>query len=126
VTPFDQAQKHLSKAREFLEAAEVNRDLELNNAATSEAVISAINSKDAICLTLTGRTNRNENHNEAVSELRRAGRAGADLAPTLSRLLKLKTKSQYTPVSVTPSDAVRAVQWAQRLMTGAEDVFAGR
>ena len=57
---------------------------------------------------------------------RRAGRAGADLAPTLSRLLKLKTKSQYTPVSVTPSDAVRAVLWAQRLMTGAEDVFAGR
>ena len=126
MTPFDQAQKHLSKAREFLEAAEVNRDLELNNAATSDAVISAINSKDAICLTLTGRTNKNENHNEAVSELRMAGRGGADLAPTLSRLLKLKTKSQYTPVSVTPSDAVRAVQWAQRLMTGAEDVFAGR
>ena len=60
MTPFDQAQKHLSKAREFLEAAEVNRDLELNNAATSDAVISAINSKDAICLTLTGRTNKNE------------------------------------------------------------------
>ncbi len=123
MTPFDQAHQHLSKAREFLEAAEANRDLELFNAATSDA--SAINSKDAICLTLTGRTNKSENHNEAVSELRRAGRAGAHLAPTLSRL-KLKTKSQYAPVSVTPSDTTRAVQWAQRLMTGAEDVFAGR
>jgi uncharacterized protein (UPF0332 family) len=102
VTPFDQAQKHLSKAREFLEAAEANRDLELYNAATSAAVISAINSKDAICLTLTGRTSKSENHNEAVSDLRKAGRAGTDLAPTLSRLLRLKTKSQYTPVSVTP------------------------
>ena len=119
MTPFDHAQRHLSKAREFLEAAEANRDMERHNAATSDAVISAINSKDAICLTLTGRTNKGENHNEAVSELRRAGRAGADLAPTLSRLLKLKTK-------VTQSDAARAVQWAQRLMTGAEDVFAGR
>jgi hypothetical protein len=96
VTPFDQAHQHLSKAREFLEAAEANRDLELFNAATSDAVISAINSKDAICLTLTGRTNKSENHNEAVSELRRAGRAGAHLAPTLSRLLKLKT-SPNTP-----------------------------
>jgi uncharacterized protein (UPF0332 family) len=126
VTPFDQAHLHLSKAREFLEAAEANQDLELYNAATSAAVISAINSKDAICLSLTGRTNKSENHNEAVSDLRRAGRAGADLAPTLSRLLKLKTKSQYSPVSVTSSDTSRAVQWAQRLMTGAEDVFAGR
>ncbi|HET9778616.1 MAG TPA: HEPN domain-containing protein [Propionibacteriaceae bacterium] len=124
MTPFDQAQKHHSKAREFLEAAEANRDLELFNAATSAAV--AINSKDAICLTLAGRTNKSENHNEAVSELRRAGRAGADLAPTLSRLLKLTTKSQYAPVSATPSDTTRAVQCAQRLMTGAEDVFAGR
>ena len=126
MTPFDHAQRHLSKAREFLEAAEASRDLELYNAATSDAVISAINSKDAICLTLTGRTNKGENHNEAVSELRRAGPAGAVLAPTLSRLFKLKTKSQYSPVSVTPSDAGRAVQWAQRLITGAEDVFAGR
>jgi uncharacterized protein (UPF0332 family) len=126
VTPFDQAHLHLSKAREFLEAAEANQDLELYNAATSAAVISAINSKDAICLSLTGRTNKSENHNEAVSDLRRAGRAGADLAPTLSRLLKLNTKSQYSPVSVTSSDAMRAVLWAERLMTGAEDVFAGR
>ena len=126
MTSFDQAQEHLSKAREFLEAAEVSRDLELYNAATSAAVISAINAKDAICLTLTGRTNKSENHNEAVSDLRRAGRAGADLAPTLSRLLRLKTKSQYSSVSVTPSDAASAVQWAQRLMTGAKEVFAGR
>jgi uncharacterized protein (UPF0332 family) len=126
VTPFDDAQQHLSKAREFLEAAEVNRELKLFNAATSDAVISAINSKDAICLTLTGRTTKGENHQAAVSELKQAGRAGADLAPTLSRLLKLKTKSQYTPVSITPSDAARAVQWAQRLIASAEEVIAGR
>lgn len=80
MTALDDAQVHLSKAREFLEAAEVNRDLALNNAATSDAVISGINSKDAICLTLTGRTNRGDNHTEAVSELKRAGRAGVDSA----------------------------------------------
>ena len=78
--PFGHAQLHISKAREFLEAAEANRDLELYNAATSDAVICAINCKDAICLTLTGRTSKGENHLEAVSELRRTGRAGAELA----------------------------------------------
>ena len=86
MTPFDNAQLHLSKAREFLEAAEANRDMELNNAATSDAVISAINSKDAICLALTGRTNKGETHDEAVSELRRLVPRvgpGPDTEPTL-------------------------------------------
>ena len=56
MTAFKEAQLHLSKAREFLEAAEVNRDRNLHNPTTSDAIISAINSKDAICLALTGRT----------------------------------------------------------------------
>jgi len=89
------ARAHLSKAREFLEAAEVNRDLELFNAATSAAVISGINSKDAICT-------------------------------TLSRLLKLKTKSQYQPVSVAAADATKAVEWATRLLEGADEVVSSR
>lgn len=50
----DEARAHLAKAREFLTAAELNLDLDLFNAATSNAVISGINSKDAICLRLTG------------------------------------------------------------------------
>jgi len=126
MTAFKEAQLHLSKAREFLEAAEANRDRNLHNPATSDAIISAINSKDAICLALTGRTNKSDNHGEAVSELTRAGRAGADLSPTLNRLLKLKTKSQYAPLSVTPANANKALEWAQRMLSGAQDVVAGR
>jgi hypothetical protein len=61
-----------------------------------------------------------------VPELKRAGPAGADLSPTLNRLLKLKTKSQYAPFSVAPSSANKAVEWAQRMFTGARDVVAGR
>ena len=87
---------------------------------------SAINSKDAICLALTGRTNKSDNRGEAVSELRRAGRAGADLSPTLNRLLKLKARSQYAPLSVASSSANKAVEWAQRMFSGAQDVVAGR
>jgi uncharacterized protein (UPF0332 family) len=48
MTALEEAQLHLSKAREFLEAADASRDRKLYNAATSDAIISAINSKDAI------------------------------------------------------------------------------
>ena len=126
MTASEEAQLHLSKAREFLEAAQGNRDRKLYNAATSDAIISAINSKDAICLALAGRTSKSDNHLDAVAELKRAGPAGAELSSTLNRLLKLKTRSQYAPLSVAPSTANRAAEWAQRMLTGAQDAVAGR
>jgi hypothetical protein len=126
VTASEDAQLHLSKALEFLEAAEINQDRQLHNAATSDAIISAINSKDAICLALTGSTNKSDNHVDAVSELKRAGRVGAELSPTLGQLLKLKTRSQYAPLSVAPAHATKAVEWAERMLSAAQDVVAGR
>ena len=100
MTTLELARLHLSKAEEFLEAAETNLDQKLYNATTSDAIISAINAKDAICLGLTGHTSKSDNHAEAVQELKRAGRAGSELSATLNRLLKLKTRSQYAPMSV--------------------------
>jgi len=108
VTTLDDARAHLAKAREFLEASRVNLDLKLFNAATSDAVISGINSKDAICLRLTGTTRKADGHHEAVAELKAAGSAGLGLASTLSRLLTLKTKSQYQSASVAAVDGFRA------------------
>jgi len=125
MTASSDARIHVAKAGEFLEAAQANLGLKLYNAATSDAIISGINSKDVICLVLTGRTTKSDNHAGAVAELRGAGRAGATLAPTLNRLLRLKTKSQYTPTSVGPSDAARAVEWAHRMLSGATDTLAG-
>lgn len=78
------ARAHVSRAREFLEAA------------------------------------------EAIAELRAAGPAGVALTSTLSRLLKLKTKSQYQPVSVAAADATKAVEWATRLLEGADEVVSSR
>lgn len=120
------ARSHLQKAREFLDAAHVSLDWEQFNAATSNAVISGINSKDAICLRLTGTTKKADNHGEGVAELKAAGPVGAKLAPTLSRLLTLKTKSQYQSLSVAAGDAKKAIDWATRLLEGAEEVVAGR
>lgn len=126
MTTLDDARAHLAKAREFLAAARSNLDLELFNAATSDAVISGINSKDAICVRLTGTTRKADGHHEAVAELNAAGPGGAALAPTLSRLLKLKTKSQYQSASVAAADAAKAVEWAARLLEGAEVVVSSR
>lgn len=116
------AKAHLAKAREFLEAARLGHEMDLFNAATSDAVVSGINSKDAICLLLTGVSRRSDAHFDAVAELRSAGPAGKDLASTLSRLLKLKTKSQYQAASVAATDAAKAIEWAARMQAVAEKV----
>ena len=116
------ARAHLGKAKEFLEAAHASNDLQLFNAATANAVTSGIHAKDAICLTLTGGTSKAESHEEAVRELAASGPAGQALAPTLRRLLKAKTKSQYQASSVPASEATRATEWASRLLEGAQRV----
>jgi uncharacterized protein (UPF0332 family) len=126
MTALSEARAHLEKAREFLEAAQTSLEFDQFNAATSNAAISGINSKDAICLKLTGRTRKADNHTEAVAELKAVGPTGAKLAPTLSRLLKLKTKSQYQSVSIAISDAKKAIEWATRLLEGAEEVVSAR
>ena len=119
MTALDTARAHLDKAREFLQAAELVLDLELYNAAASNAVIAGINAKDAICLKLTGRTAKTDTHEPAVKELRAAGPGTSELATTLGRLLRLKPKSQYQQASVSASDAAKAVEWAERLVEGA-------
>ncbi len=119
----DDARSHLIKAAEFLAAARANLTADRFNAATSDAVVSGINSKDAICLKLTGRTAQTDNHHSAVAELKGSGREGADLAPTLDRLLKLKTRSQYQTISVARSDAENAARWAEKLEDGARRII---
>lgn len=69
----EDAHAHLAKAQEFLAAAEFTLDLDLFNAATSSAVSSGINSKDAICLRLTGVSRKTDDHAQAVAELAQAG-----------------------------------------------------
>ena len=121
-TPLQDARAHVDKAHEFLAAAESEASEERYNAATSNAVLSGINSKDAICLTLTGITGKGEDHRSAVPELKRSGKAGADLAPTLGRLLRLKTRAQYQTTSVAKKDAESAVRWASQLCDAAQRI----
>jgi hypothetical protein len=79
----DDARAHLAKAREFLEAAELTNDLGLFNAAASSAVTSGINSKDAICLTLTGRTRKRTTTSKLLpSSRQQVPRVARPLAPS--------------------------------------------
>jgi len=116
------AREHLVKAREFLEVAELSQDLGLYNAAACNAVTSGINAKDAICLAATGETGKNDNHNQAIAELKKSGRVGNALATTFSRLLKLKPKAQYQSESISATEATKAVDWAAKVFEGARSV----
>lgn len=116
MTALTEARAHLRKAREFLDAARLALDAELFNAATSSAVTSAINAKDAICLSLTGKTAKTENHAAAVAELRGAGAAARPVATTLGRVLKLKNRSQYQADDGARADATKAVDWATTMV----------
>jgi hypothetical protein len=122
VTPLQAARGHLAKAQEFLAEAKSALANGHPNAATSNAVIAGINAKDAICLVLVGKTSKADDHRQAVPELRKAGKIGADLAVTLDRLLKPKTKSQYQSLSMVIKDAEAAVKHAARLVEQAEQV----
>lgn len=119
MTPLELARGHLAKAQEFVEEAEAALGNGHPNVATSNAVIAGINAKDAICLLLVGATSKLADHARAVPELRTAGKIGAELAPTLDRLLKSKTKSQYQSISVATRDAELAVRQAMRLVAEA-------
>lgn len=122
MTALSDARAHLGKARQFLESARISQDFELYDAAASSAVVSGINSKDAICLALTGDTTRSEDHTQAVKELRQSGPAGSELASTFSRLLGLKTPAQYLTRATAQSQAEKAIEWAQRIYDAAEGV----
>lgn len=122
MSPLNEAHLHLRKAQEFLEAAKLNLEAGLHNPAASDAVLSGINSKDAICFKLVGRTGKTQNHNEAATELEKAGKRAKELAPALRRLIGLKSKSQYQTVSISPKDAANAVEWAKKLLNGAVEI----
>lgn len=130
MTVLEDAKLHLMKAREFLEAADIDFDHDLYNAAISNAVISGINSKDAICLTLVRSSEKSMKHTNAVGELEAAGAmtrhasTTSRLAGLLEQLLTMKTRAQYAPYKFTHDDAASAVNDAQQLLDGAIKIVA--
>ena len=114
MTAQEDAKAHLANAEEFLEAASMANDAGLCNAATSNAVISGINSKSAICLQLTGRTGKTGNNAADVAELKTSGGVDQALVATFDQLLR----------ATSASDAEDAIAWAGQLLEAARGVVA--
>lgn len=123
MSPLETARAHLVKAEEFLAEAESALKSGHLSVATSNAVIAGINAKDAIRLALVGKTSKSDDHRQAVPELRTAGKAGAELASTLDRLLKPKTRAQYQSLPMARKDAETAVRQGGQLVAGARTVL---
>jgi hypothetical protein len=110
------AQLHLAElAGESSPPAEVK-------AAISCAVLAGIAASDAACCTALGRTNRSENHRDAVELLGQVSPGGTGAARQLDRLLSLKDESQYGFTRLTGRKLQQAVRRARALMTHAEAV----
>jgi len=118
----DDTINHLHKAREFLDAASLEFGRELFTAAASLALLTDINAEDAICLRLTGRTGKSDDHRSAVPELAAASPTGKALESTFRRLLGLKTTAQYQAAPISRTDATKSVDWATRTVDTARDV----
>jgi hypothetical protein len=88
----------LADARAQLQLAELAGDgsppAEIK-AAVSSAVLAGIAACDAACSKALGRTNRSQNHRDAVELLGQVAPGGTDAAKQLERLLGLKDESQY-------------------------------
>jgi HEPN domain-containing protein len=116
-TPAD-ARAWLGNAREFLDTARVALDRNRPNAAAGCAVTAGINAGDAIAAALTGEHSAGQ-HDEAVKLLGGVGREGTTAARQLEQLLRHKSAAQYDPSPVSTTDARRAVELAERLVSRA-------
>lgn len=92
-----QARSYLSKAEEYLAAAENELQAKRPIAATSLAIHAAINAADAVCGVRFGKRAAGQDHDLAGELLKEAGRGGAELGTDLRRLLPMKTKAEYDP-----------------------------
>lgn len=92
-------------------------------AGVSCAVLAGIAASDAACCKALGRTNRSQNHRDAVELLGQITPGGADAARHLERLLGLKDDAQYGFTDLTGQKLEQAVRRAKALLAHAEEVM---
>ena len=117
-----QVRGYLSKAEEYLAAAENELAEGRSIAATSLAIHAAINSGDTVCGVRLGKRASGANHDQAIALLSESGKDGSAVGKDLRRLLTLKTKAEYDPDDIPLSAASRAVERARRCVIVARRV----
>ena len=114
----------LAKAEQFWSAAQTvegsaDDERAISDAYTTLAVHAGIAAADVICCVRLGEHARGDDHDEAVALLGKADRARAK---DLAALLRMKTRSGYSPQPTSRSDRQRARRAAARLIQAARDL----
>jgi hypothetical protein len=120
----------LRKAEQFFDAAETIRDFaqdedEVGDAFVTLCVHAGVAAADVICCVELGVHAQGEDHNQALTLLRKVRPGGDELAKSLGPLLGMKTRAGYSHRAVTSEDRKRAYRNAQRLLRAARDRRAG-
>jgi hypothetical protein len=108
----------LSKATQFLEAADVVATMADNEADVFDACVTllvhaGIAASDALCCEQLGRHPQGQDHREAIELLATVDRG---LAGDLRTLLDMKTKAGYSPTTMPATKYTRAARAARRLV----------
>jgi hypothetical protein len=114
----------LSKAEQFLNAAETIRDLaddeiEVGDAFVTLCIHAGIAASDAICCRDLGHFVQGDDHNQAIAELSKASPGGKSLSSDLRALLQMKNRAEYGADSVNADQRKRAWRRAENLVEAA-------
>lgn len=116
----------LTKAEQFLDAAEIVREFaddekDVGDAFVTLCVHAGIAAADVLCCVALGEYAQSEDHRQAVELLSKVAPEGREASKALQALLRLKTKAGYSPRAVSADDRKRALRSAQKLVTAARD-----
>jgi hypothetical protein len=118
------ARGRLSKANQFITAAETIRDIadeddEVADAYVTLCVHAGIAASDVICCSSLGKHAQGESHDDATTLLASADK---DAAKHLGALLRLKTKAGYGHTPATKDEVKKAARAADALIEKARRV----
>lgn len=118
-----QASQRMTRAREFLEVAELvvdERDDDASfvyaSAAASLAVLAGIAASDAACCKALQERSRSQNHRDAERLLAQITPGGKEAAGDLRELLNLKDKAQYGFLAMSVPEVRKVMRRANKLI----------
>lgn len=112
------------KAMQFLDVAEMVRDLANDESDVGDALVTlcvhaGVAASDVICCEAFGHFVQGEDHLQAIAELSRVTPDGVGLGKDLQALLQMKSRAGYAAPPVTADQRKRAWRRAERLVEAA-------
>lgn len=116
----------LRKARQFRDAAKTIREFADDEAEVGDAFVTlciqaGIAAADTICCEDLGHHAQGDDHSQAISELAKVRPDGEGLSNDLRALLKMKSRAEYGPISISAEQRKRAWRRAEKLVAAARD-----